>query len=48
MKHVSALKQVCRFCQMIRRGKNLFVYCKVNVRHKQKQGWIQSTKVPGK
>ena len=39
MKVRSAIKRICGFCQIIRRGKNLFVRCQKNNRHKQRQGY---------
>lgn len=39
MKVKSAIKRICGFCQIIRRGKNLFVRCQKNNRHKQRQGY---------
>jgi large subunit ribosomal protein L36 len=39
MKVKSAIKRICGFCQIIRRGKILFVRCQKNNRHKQRQGF---------
>lgn len=40
MKTKSALKRRCKDCFFVRRRGRLFVYCKTNPRHKQRQGWI--------
>ncbi len=39
MKVKSSIKRICGFCQIIRRGKNLYVRCQKNNRHKQRQGY---------
>lgn len=39
MKVRAAIKRICGYCQIIRRGKNLYVRCQVNKRHKQRQGY---------
>ena len=39
MKVKSAIKRICGFCQIIRRGKILYVRCQKNNRHKQRQGF---------
>ncbi len=39
MKVRSAIKRICGFCQIIRRGKILYVRCQKNNRHKQRQGF---------
>ncbi|RVE66296.1 hypothetical protein OJAV_G00106020 [Oryzias javanicus] len=38
MKTKSALKRRCKDCFFVRRRGRLFVYCKTNPRHKQRQG----------
>uniref|UniRef100_A0A665UFD5 Ribosomal protein n=1 Tax=Echeneis naucrates TaxID=173247 RepID=A0A665UFD5_ECHNA len=38
MKTRSALKRRCKDCFFVRRRGRLFVYCKTNPRHKQRQG----------
>jgi len=38
MRYVSAVKRICDGCQIVRRRKAIFVICKNNVRHKQRQG----------
>ncbi|XP_074470447.1 large ribosomal subunit protein bL36m [Sebastes fasciatus] len=38
MKTKSALKRRCKDCFMVRRRGRLFVFCKTNPRHKQRQG----------
>jgi len=38
MRYVSAVKKICDGCQIVRRRKAIFVICKNNVRHKQRQG----------
>ena len=37
MRYVTALKRICKFCQLVRRDRDLYVVCKDNARHKQKQ-----------
>ncbi|PRP79815.1 histone lysine demethylase PHF8-like [Planoprotostelium fungivorum] len=37
MKYRAALKELCKFCQMITRNKRLTVQCTVNPKHKQRQ-----------
>jgi ribosomal protein L36 len=39
MKVKSSIKRMCGFCQIIRRGKILYVRCQKNNRHKQRQGF---------
>lgn len=39
MKVKSSIKKMCGFCQIIRRGKILYVRCQKNNRHKQRQGY---------
>ena len=39
MKVRSAIKRICGFCQIIRRGKILYVRCQKNNKHKQRQGF---------
>lgn len=38
MKLVSALKKMCEHCYLTRKGKKVYVKCKINPRHKQRQG----------
>uniref|UniRef100_A0A3Q1FYQ6 Ribosomal protein n=1 Tax=Acanthochromis polyacanthus TaxID=80966 RepID=A0A3Q1FYQ6_9TELE len=38
MKTKSALKRRCKDCFFVRRRGHLFVFCKTNPRHKQRQG----------
>ncbi|XP_054462251.1 39S ribosomal protein L36, mitochondrial [Anoplopoma fimbria] len=38
MKTKSALKRRCKDCFIVRRRGHLFVFCKTNPRHKQRQG----------
>ncbi|KAM7383894.1 hypothetical protein PAMA_011316 [Pampus argenteus] len=38
MKTKSALKRRCKDCFFVRRRGRMFVYCKTNPRHKQRQG----------
>ena len=38
MKVRSAIKKMCDQCYIVRRGKIAYVYCKLNPRHKQRQG----------
>uniref|UniRef100_A0A8C9QZW0 Ribosomal protein n=1 Tax=Scleropages formosus TaxID=113540 RepID=A0A8C9QZW0_SCLFO len=38
MKTKTALKRRCKDCFFVRRRGRLFVYCKTNPRHKQRQG----------
>jgi ribosomal protein L36 len=39
MKVRSSIKRICGFCQIVRRGKYVYVRCQVNNRHKQRQGF---------
>lgn len=39
MKVRSAIKRICGYCQVIRRGKKIMVRCQKNKRHKQRQGF---------
>lgn len=39
MKVRSAIKALCPHCYVVRRGKNRFVYCTKNPKHKQRQGF---------
>ena len=39
MKVKSAVKRMCEHCYMVRRKKRLYVYCKKNPKHKQRQGF---------
>ena len=38
MKLRTSLRRLCTSCYMVRRQGRLFVYCKANPRHKQRQG----------
>ena len=38
MRVKSSLKRLCDECYMVRRGPIMYVYCRVNNRHKQRQG----------
>ncbi len=38
MKLRTSLRRLCSSCYMVRRQGRLFVYCKANPRHKQRQG----------
>jgi large subunit ribosomal protein L36 len=38
MKYVSAVRELCKFCQIVKRYKAIYVVCKNNPKHKQKQG----------
>ena len=37
MKYVTALKRMCQDCKVVKREQKLFVVCKGDPRHKQKQ-----------
>jgi ribosomal protein L36 len=39
MKVRAAIKRICGYCQVIRRGKKIVVRCMKNKRHKQRQGF---------
>lgn len=39
MKTKSSLRRRCKDCFFVRRRGRLFVFCKTNPRHKQRQGW---------
>mmetsp|Transcript_3578 Transcript_3578/g.8112 ORF Transcript_3578/g.8112 Transcript_3578/m.8112 type:complete len:108 (-) Transcript_3578:889-1212(-) len=39
MKVKSAVKKICEHCRVVRRGKRIYVTCKKNPRHKQRQGY---------
>ena len=39
MKVRTSLKKLCKHCKMIKRGKKVYVSCKMNPRHKQRQGF---------
>ena len=45
MKVRSTVKRLCESCQMVRRGKNLFVICKKNPKHKQRKSLV-SPQIP--
>lgn len=34
----ASVKKRCKYCKVVRRGKTLYVICKRDKRHKQKQG----------
>ncbi|MCD6412241.1 50S ribosomal protein L36 [bacterium] len=38
MKVRASVKKRCRFCQIVRRKGRLYVICKKNPKHKQRQG----------
>ncbi|MCL5781891.1 MAG: 50S ribosomal protein L36 [Patescibacteria group bacterium] len=38
MKVKASVKKICAKCKTVRRGKYLYVICKSNPRHKQRQG----------
>lgn len=38
MKVRSSIKKLCEYCHVIKRKGNLFIICKKNLKHKQKQG----------
>ena len=38
MKVQASVKRVCEHCKIVRRGRKLFVICKANPKHKQRQG----------
>ncbi|HEY4489633.1 MAG TPA: 50S ribosomal protein L36 [Candidatus Paceibacterota bacterium] len=38
MKVRASVKKICRHCQIVRRHGILYVICKANKRHKQRQG----------
>ena len=49
MKVRSAVRKMCDHCQLVRRRGKLFVICKKNPKHKQRQGfhsWAASTPAP--
>mmetsp|Transcript_24525 Transcript_24525/g.97317 ORF Transcript_24525/g.97317 Transcript_24525/m.97317 type:complete len:90 (-) Transcript_24525:209-478(-) len=39
MKVKSSVRKICEHCYSVRRGKKLWIYCKKNPRHKQRQGF---------
>lgn len=39
MKVRSGIKKICDYCQIIRRGKRLYVRCQKFGKHKQRQGF---------
>jgi len=39
MKLKAAVKKMCEHCRIVRRGKRIYVVCKKNPRHKQRQGY---------
>lgn len=47
MKVRSALKKLCDHCKVVRRGKRVYVVCKENARHKQRQGLHTLAVLPG-
>ena len=46
MKVRSALKQMCKKCKIIKRGKKQLVICPENARHKQRQAFSTMTASP--
>jgi large subunit ribosomal protein L36 len=38
MKVKSSIKKICSECYFVRRGRKIFVYCKKEPKHKQRQG----------
>ncbi|HVO28690.1 MAG TPA: 50S ribosomal protein L36 [Candidatus Paceibacterota bacterium] len=38
MKVRSSIKKICAGCQVVKRGGKLYVVCKKNPKHKQRQG----------
>lgn len=38
MKVRSSVKKICDKCQVVKRGKRVYVICKANPKHKQRQG----------
>jgi large subunit ribosomal protein L36 len=38
MKVRSSIKRICEHCQIVRRRSKLYVICKANPKHKQRQG----------
>ncbi|MAC03535.1 MAG: 50S ribosomal protein L36 [Gammaproteobacteria bacterium] len=38
MKVRSSIKKICKDCKVVKRTGTLFVICKTNKRHKQRQG----------
>jgi large subunit ribosomal protein L36 len=38
MKVRSSIKKICNACQVVKRSGKLFVICKKNPKHKQRQG----------
>lgn len=46
MKLKSAVKLLCEHCYMVRRGKRLYVRCRKNPRHKQRQGFSTLAAAP--
>ncbi|MBD3244853.1 MAG: 50S ribosomal protein L36 [Candidatus Moranbacteria bacterium] len=38
MKVNASVKRICRDCKIVKRGKKIFVICKKNPKHKQRQG----------
>ncbi|KAL4445568.1 hypothetical protein ABPG74_006119 [Tetrahymena malaccensis] len=39
MKIKSALKKYCQHCYIVKRGKKVMIKCKIDPRHKQRQGF---------
>lgn len=37
MKHRSSVKPMCEHCYVVKRGKKVYVYCRRNPKHKQRQ-----------
>ncbi|MEA3273001.1 MAG: 50S ribosomal protein L36 [Patescibacteria group bacterium] len=38
MKVQTSIKKKCKDCKIVRRGRNVYVICKKNPKHKQRQG----------
>lgn len=45
MKVKSSIKRLCGYCQIIRRGKTLYVRCQKFGKHKQRQGFHTSDQI---
>mmetsp|Transcript_8449 Transcript_8449/g.15666 ORF Transcript_8449/g.15666 Transcript_8449/m.15666 type:complete len:111 (-) Transcript_8449:656-988(-) len=39
MKVRASVKRMCEHCRVVRRGKKIYITCKKNPRHKQRQGY---------
>ncbi|QJC34145.1 50S ribosomal protein L36 [Enterobacteriaceae endosymbiont of Donacia cinerea] len=38
MKVRTSIKKLCRHCKIIRRNRVIYVFCKIDPKHKQRQG----------